>query len=241
MTTVDIVMNGAPRRATLRMPTIGQAQTLMADASLHRSTESIASARRIEMFDVIATVDDGPISWSLAAAVADEPAAVAAVRAAASAQVDAEVRRGSPNVEASYGSWPRTDPERGLLAPALARLPDPLLRLARPTSARPVDFVLPSGGIGRLDWLDPFVEAAAWTRWAPVGLDPVGDRDEWTFESAGFRAVLRLCCALVRLGERTGDDLTPGDVEALSLGDFTFLDELYRRQYVAEDGGATRG
>lgn len=243
--TVDVVLAGAVRRATLQMPTIGATQVLMADATLHRSEEALASAARIEVYDVLAAVDDEPVTWSLAATIAGEPEALEAVRAARDGWVASELRRGEvldgltgpwrlPDVHPPDASGHPAGARSGYPAPALASLPDPALRLARPSAAQPADFVLPSGVTGTLDWLDPVTEASAWARWAPVGLDPVGDRDDRTFESAGFRAVLRLCCALVRLAGRTGQELTPEDVEALSLVDFLFLDEVYRLLYIAD-------
>lgn len=221
---VDVVVDGVPHHVTLRMPTIGDVQVLLVDESLHRSASALASARRIELYDLFATVDDEPVTWAFAAAVADAPDATESVRAVRDEWLAAEVRRGQV---VGVPDLTSIDAGPALAAPALASLPDPSLRLTRPATARPVEVVLPSGITGTLDWLDPLVEAQAWDRWAPVGLDADPEHEDWTFESAGFRAILRLRCALVRLGGRDRDDLTPDDVEALSLADFLFLDRLY--------------
>ncbi|MFH8249504.1 hypothetical protein ACH3VR_03955 [Microbacterium sp. B2969] len=222
--TLVVVVDGTPHRVRLRMPTAGDAQVLLVDASLHRSASALASARRIELYDLLATVNDEPATWAFAAEIADESDAVQALRTARDGWLAAEVRRG----QVVEGPDPTPiDPGPSLAPPALAQLPDPAHRLSRPDTAQPMEVVLPSGATGTLDWLDPLVEAQAWDRWAPVGLDPLPEHEDWTFESAGFRAILRLRCALVHLGARDRDDLAPDDIEALPLADFLFLDRLY--------------
>ena len=90
-------------------------------------------------------------------------------------------------------------------------------------------FRLPSGAAaaprnhpveGVVTPIDPIEEARAWQRHAPIGIDPAEDQDDWTFESAGFRAVLRIACALDVFGAHRRPDITPADVEPLALGDF---------------------
>ena len=118
--------------------------------------------------------------------------------------------------------------------------PDPAAAGSERIAAR-TSFWLPSsvdsaeaaaGGAGVLRRIDPYTEEKAWREWAPIGVDPPDERSGWTFESAGFRAILRVLHALDFLGDKLDAQLTPTDIEQLSLSDFCFLDELYRLTFL---------
>jgi hypothetical protein len=95
---------------------------------------------------------------------------------------------------------------------------------APPPHPAPVAFVV-GGTAGTLAGLDEVDETLAWLRWTRPGQEPEEGHEDRVFESAGFRAVLRMSCVL------RGDDgrrIDLDEVEALSLGTFCFLDEASR-------------
>lgn len=104
-----------------------------------------------------------------------------------------------------------------------------------PSSVGPAEAA--AAGAGVLRRIDPYAEEQGWREWAPIGIDPPEERYGWTFESAGFRAVLRVLLALDFLGDKLNAQLTPADIEQLSLADFCFLDELYRLTFLASPSG----
>ena len=245
---VALPLRGAERRALLRMPSIGQSHVFVANPTLQRGPPAQALADGLQVLDVVDTLDGEAMTMDLARAIAAEPAACDRVLQARAhwlvAWRDAGVAFARcPHCERFDREWtlvglaalqgiPRravADAQGRLLPFALSFAPPQ--RAPRPPGvalAARLRFRLPSGAnaTGVVEPVDATAEALAWQRFAPIGEEADEDHDDWTFESAGFRAVLRTGVALASLGANTRTDITPEDVEDLPLGDFCFLDEL---------------
>jgi hypothetical protein len=254
---IRVSVAGTPRTLELREPTIGRTHVFVADASLHRCAATRLEVARSELYDCVATIDGEPRTWVATCALADDPVTRVGVLLARTALVSRRMRGGIVTAlcpRCLDGMWQGSlwdlaevtgqalreigDADGELLPFGLSYLPAAPLVPAGPrrTTAR-IGFWLPSSvgpdeaaasGAGGLRRIDPDAEQEAWRRWAPLGVDPPEERNGWTFESAGFRAVLRVLCALDFLGDKLDARLTPTDVEGLPLSDFCFLDELYR-------------
>lgn len=129
---------------------------------------------------------------------------------------------------------------RHFAVPFLAEAPWPRSRRAESLrGTRSIRFELPSvkggftghsEGAGAFrtmaDYEDPSREQSILHRFAPPGREPDSEHPDWTWESTGFRAVLRLLLRLDHLGGITADKLTPETLEVLSIVDFLFLDAI---------------
>jgi hypothetical protein len=70
-------------------------------------------------------------------------------------------------------------------------------------------------------------EAAAWTTWTSSSLKPAEDREDWTAESPGFRALLRMAVAIE-------GPLSPETFERLPVIDGHCLDSTCCRTHNVE-------
>ena len=241
-------LNGAEHRAVLRMPTVGQTHVFVSDPSLHRGPEAQEVADRLQILDSIETLDGETLTMHLARLIVAEPPARDGVLQAR-AQWLAVWREGGtayalcPHCRRGESEWSLSalaalqGVPRRPLADATGRLLPFCLSWPPVIASRPpgvalaarLRFRLPSATAiaGVLENVDPLAEALAWQRFAPIGEDPSEEHDDWTFETAGFRAVLRACVALEQLNGTPRSQLTPADIEPWPIGDFCFLDELY--------------
>lgn len=254
---IKIALGSGLRHALLRMPTVGQSHVFVADPSLGRRAAAHVLADRLQVLDVIDTLDGEAPTMDDARKIAADPAACTRVLLSRAGWLAAWRDAGVTHARCPYchqeSCW--TLPElaalqgakRRPLADAHGRLPpfalswpqQPAVRPAGVALAAAIRFELPSrvsaaganGSEGILKSIDPVVETIAWQQFAPIGEDPPEERDDWTFESAGFRAVLRACVALASLDGKPRGDITPADLEPWPLGDFCFLDELYALVY----------
>jgi hypothetical protein len=246
------MVQGAAHSIVLRMPTIGETYVFVANPTLHRTPADQEVADRLQILDAIDMVDGAPASMEIASAITAEPAARDTLLAARADWLmewrDAGIayvqcphcRRGEGDFTLAALAAALNAPRQplvdaqGRLLPFCLSLPPPALggavgrlrfRLPSQATAAATAQDSPTGGI--LAPIDAEAEARAWQQFAPIGIDPPEEHYNWTFESAGFRAVLRMACALESLDALRHPDITPADVEPLPLGAFCFLDELY--------------
>jgi hypothetical protein len=231
------------------MPSIGQTHVFIADPSLQRGPEAQEVADRLQVLDSIETFDGAKVTMDLAREITADATARQAVFELRASWLTAWRDGGTayalcPHCGEKESEWSLTSlaalqkTERRPVVDAAGRLLPFCLSWPPAAAARPpgvalaarLRFRLPSaeaiGGV--LERVDSEVESRAWQRFAPIGEDPSEEHDDWTFESAGFRAVLRACLAL----QSATENLTPADIEPWPLGDFCFLDELYSLSFM---------
>lgn len=262
---VEVPLGAGARRAELRMPGLAESHVFVADPSLGRGPAAQELADRLQVLDAVETLGGEAMTMDHAREIAADPRAGAEVLRARGRWLAAwrdagvvhalcphclqENRWTLPALAALQGA------QRLSLADAHGRLPPfalswPARPAARPAGAalaKTIRFELPSragsapsavDGQGIIEAIDAGAEMAAWQRFAPIGRDPPEEHDDWTFESAGFRAVLRASVALAALDGKSRPDITPADLEAMPLGDFCFLDELYALVFQTPATGA---
>jgi hypothetical protein len=247
-----VSLGGVAHEVALRMPTIGETHSFVRDPSLHRDEATLREVARLQVFDAFTTVDGRETTMDAAAALVAEPGDRAALLTLRNASIAEAMATGTVEIACPSCPQGRWGGRLAELAAAVGAAPGSLgdadgelapfalsyAVAALPAGGATVGFVLPGGGAGVLGELDALAEAAGWLRWAPVGRAPAEGQEDRVFESAGFRAVLRMTCALQSLDG--SDAVSVDDVERLSLAAFCFLDELYRLLFLDERsvGGA---